>query len=378
MLLTPHVLKDLLGTMALMALLAVAYGSLLRAMRQAEAQLVLGVLFGGAAVIAMLDPIQVAEGVIIDLRNVPVVLAGAYLGPPGAAAATLMATGMRAWAGGIGMLGGIVGIVVACLVGLAWASRRRSGRGLRSVAMLAGVSSCYLLSGFLVPADVAWRMVTSVWPFLVPLHVLGVLVVGALLERERQIATERSQLGLDAALDPLTGLLNRRGFEAAIAGLPFAPHGSSLLVLDLDRFKHVNDTHGHAAGDAVLHSLSARLREASQSSDVVARFGGEEIVVLLHDVEQHHCEAAAARLCEVVRAQPFVLPGGERISVTASVGAAWTSGQATTPVLLTRADRALYAAKQAGRDCWRLEIVTGLDGVFLDGPRASPREAAAA
>jgi diguanylate cyclase (GGDEF)-like protein len=213
-----------------------------------------------------------------------------------------------------------------------------------------------MLTSILIPFDVVGRMITTVWPLIVPLHVLGVLMVGALLERERRMVEEQAQLGHAASRDPLTGLLNRRGFQDVVARLPFAPRGEALLVLDLDHFKRVNDTHGHAAGDAVLRSLSARLGSALRRDDVVARFGGEEVVVLMPDVELHDAQATAARLCEVVRAQPFVLPSGRAITVTASVGCAWTSGRVTPDALLVHADAALYAAKRAGRDGWQVEV----------------------
>jgi diguanylate cyclase len=358
MLLTLHALKDLLGTITLMALLAVAYGIILRTMPRRAAQASLGALFGGVAILAMLDPVQVAKGVIVDLRNVPVVLAGAFLGWPGALITTGMAVATRVWMGGIGMLAGAIGIAAVGGIGLAWSVLHcdHHGQAWRGLVALAALSSLYVLSGFLMPWDVAWRMVTTVWPFLVPLHILGVLIVGALLERERRMMREQQQLGHAATRDPLTGLLNRRGFEDTVARLPFAPRGEALLVLDLDHFKRVNDLHGHAAGDAVLRSLGLRLGRALRRDDVIARFGGEEVVVLLPDVDLDEAQATAARLCEVVRAEPFALPSGRSVPVTASVGGAWTSGRATPDALLVRADVALYAAKEAGRDGWRVDV----------------------
>lgn len=122
MLLAAEALKDLLGTIALMALLAIAYGTIMRAsMRAWLGRSLLGALFGGAAILGMHGPIHVAEGVIGNLRNVPVVLAGAFLGPQGAAMTMAVALGGRIETGGAGMASGCMGIIIGGFVGLGWA-----------------------------------------------------------------------------------------------------------------------------------------------------------------------------------------------------------------------------------------------------------------
>lgn len=371
MLSTTFALKDVLYTIvALMALLAVAYGTMIRVRgfeKTPVAQAVVGALFGAAAVLAMYDPLRVAEGVIVDLRNVPMVLAGAFLGGPGAATALLVAAAARIGIGGAGMAAGLAGIVVSGMAGLAWDSlvQPHQSQGRRSISLLAAMSLLQFPTWFLLPWDLAWHSVVTLWPILVPVHLAGVLTTGALLERERTIAEGEKRLAQAAARDPLTGLLNRRGFEAALSGLR-KPHreqkrGAALLVLDLDHFKHVNDQHGHAAGDAVLQQLSARLSQACRPEDVIARFGGEELVVFIPDVGPQRAKAAAARVCCAVRAEPFVLPCGRALRITVSVGGTWTGGWWTgnrnrLDELASRADAALYAAKAAGRDGWRLSL----------------------
>ena len=156
--------------------------------------------------------------------------------------------------------------------------------------------------------------------------------------------------------DGLTGLRNYRFFQQAIAreterAMRFGrPLG--LLMLDLDHFKNVNDTHGHQVGDAVLVEIADRVRAEVREVDLVARYGGEEFVVVLPETDRAGAEHTADRICERVRARPLHASGVE-LRVTVSVGVAVLPDDGTTPSALIRAaDDALYAAKAAGRDRW--------------------------
>ena len=154
--------------------------------------------------------------------------------------------------------------------------------------------------------------------------------------------------------DELTGLANRRELDATLerewqrfkrGGAPYAA-----LLLDLDHFKRINDTHGHAAGDAVLACTAGRLAEGARRSDLVARHGGEEFVVLMPAADADAARAAAERLLEQLRGRPCPA-GALSLAITASVGVAVVQADDEGPQdLLHRADAALYRAKQAGRD----------------------------
>jgi len=163
------------------------------------------------------------------------------------------------------------------------------------------------------------------------------------------------QLNRLATRDGLTGLLNRREFDRLLAdeterawrfGRPLA-----LVLFDLDHFKHVNDTHGHPAGDAVLREAAAHLAAGQRSVDRLARFGGEEFALLLVETAAPAALEAAQRLVAAMRAAPFALPAGPALPVTASAGVAALPAHAADAAGLVRAaDAALYAAKRAGRD----------------------------
>lgn len=171
----------------------------------------------------------------------------------------------------------------------------------------------------------------------------------------------REQIASMVLTDPLTGCLNRRGFDQAlareVARSSRAGSGLALLAVDLDHFKSINDTYGHMAGDVVLHTVGTLLLGAARAGDVVARTGGEEFAILLADATDGGALLFATRLCDLIRAHPFVITGdGAPISITTSVGvvAGKPRGIENFAALLwSRADAALYAAKHGGRDCAR-------------------------
>ncbi len=159
------------------------------------------------------------------------------------------------------------------------------------------------------------------------------------------------ELRRQAQIDPLTGILNRSAFsellEAATLAIdPAAP--PAVLFVDLDDFKAVNDTLGHAAGDDLLLTVAARLTADVRGDDVVARLGGDEFAVLLLEADDERLADVAQRLLDSLRS-PMMLRG-TTLTVTASVGGALGVAGDTAERLLHRADTAMYAAKRAGKD----------------------------
>jgi diguanylate cyclase (GGDEF)-like protein len=162
-----------------------------------------------------------------------------------------------------------------------------------------------------------------------------------------------------ALRDPLTSAFNRRYLDERLVGeLAFAKrHGSplSLLMLDLDHFKSVNDTHGHPAGDQVLQRFCHLVQSRVRSEDVVARYGGEEFAVLCRNTDEGRAAILAERLRSAVQKESFDIDG-KRLAVTVSIGIAGIlENEVDTPEkLVEAADAALYRAKNAGRNCWRM------------------------
>lgn len=162
-----------------------------------------------------------------------------------------------------------------------------------------------------------------------------------------------------ARVDSLTGLFNRRYFfgvgELEIQRSSLVDSPLSLLMIDIDHFKAVNDRFGHLVGDSVLQIAAERLRAGTRKGDVICRYGGEEFAVMLPETAGPDAEAIAERLREGMESKPF-LAGDHSLAVTVSIGICSLAAPATEslPVLVEQADGALYRAKEAGRN--RVEV----------------------
>ena len=147
----------------------------------------------------------------------------------------------------------------------------------------------------------------------------------------------------EAGTDHLTGLVNRRGLWQ-FEGMELAA-GATALYFDLNKFKTINDTHGHDAGDEILQTTASRLRGSVSASDVVARLGGDEFLVLVFSDDLHTIDTVVDRICERLQ-EPISLSGGQVLSISAAVGGASTSGEILElDDLLRDSDRAMYRAK---------------------------------
>lgn len=201
---------------------------------------------------------------------------------------------------------------------------------------------------------------------IVPLHVdlnevaaaaslrLGIAMVAAAAFAVivLQAAWQRTHAQLQRAVihDPLTQLYNRAGFIDLASRMISRQPGDqfvTMLMIDIDHFKQINDTHGHAAGDTVLRAIATHLLQALRSDDVIGRVGGEEFAVALNPGRQGLI--VAQRICSSVRQLPIAI-GDVRLSVTISVGVATVRADTALGAALALADKALYRAKEMGRD----------------------------
>ena len=199
------------------------------------------------------------------------------------------------------------------------------------------------------------------------LIVLLILAIIYLVARSfiKELNTAETKLVEMATQDFLTGLLNRRETFRRLdeelqrsrrLAFPF-----SVLLLDLDHFKQVNDIHGHSAGDLVLQTVASVLRKGVRPYDLCCRHGGEEFLVVLPETALTGAAGIAERLRSDIEQQVISLPDGQTLQVTASIGAAALAGDETIDQLIIRADEAMYQAKQSGRN-----------RVCLAGPTGSP------
>jgi len=185
---------------------------------------------------------------------------------------------------------------------------------------------------------------------------------GRLAEQVKELQTARDHLTRVASTDVLTELSSRRGwFE--IAATEFSRsrrynRAVSLLIVDLDFFKRVNDTYGHDAGDRLLQTFASVLRLECRQSDVVGRIGGEEFAVLLPETSLRSAQRLAGRISAACRSLRVATDAGE-VSCTCSIGISeLRPDDFTVDDVMRRADVALYEAKRAGRNCWKADSVS--------------------
>lgn len=203
----------------------------------------------------------------------------------------------------------------------------------------------------------------AIFSFVISITGLCLLILALLtaIALRRSFARERAyraELQKQAETDELTGIANRRELMAcldrAIAGARRDGHQLAFALIDIDRFKSVNDRYGHLAGDEVIRKIARTALAAIRGCDVVGRLGGEEFAIILPGADVAQAYSVCERLRARIQAETIELPGGQLVSVTISSGIARLRADDTALTLTERADRALYEAKHGGRDQVRL------------------------
>lgn len=201
-----------------------------------------------------------------------------------------------------------------------------------------------------------WYRYTEIWVLIV-LSLFASCLVAFVVQNNHELKGMQSRLEEMARSDSLTGIANRRHFmDTAPAQLQYASRNSQssfIILFDVDHFKEINDTHGHAAGDAVLTILTDRVRKTVRPYDLFARYGGEEFILLVVGVDDAAAEALASRIRLAICGAPFRIDGGE-LAVTASFGVSRVFQDSDLDAAIKQADEALYLAKQAGRNATRV------------------------
>jgi len=258
------------------------------------------------------------------------------------------------------VISGMIAVQLASMIWLLAAHGWQRETSLRTVTVLLTLTCAALLirlmNAVLHPEDFTGYFQTSLGngitylaSFLFPLGA-GYGFVLANLERTA------NRLDALAAHDSMTGCLNRGAFDTLLhhalerARRDAAP--ASLIVLDLDNFKQINDVHGHPTGDAVLSAFAQALRARLRSADAFGRLGGDEFAVLLVDTDIHRAQAVAEVLRTTAEALEISTPDGDSLRITVSMGVSTATPEqpVSAQTLHAQADKLLYAAKQAGRN----------------------------
>jgi diguanylate cyclase (GGDEF)-like protein len=339
-----------LANIGAMAAVAIAFGHFTRTLSQRLPRaLVLGAVFGLASVYSTLIHEAAAGNSLENSSAVFVGLGAAFLGHPGAIASLptafilrlpisephLLEVSQMLLAAGLGLLWG-------------WIMKGRDRTDLLSLVLLGALQVAALLPAYIWPSADAPASPTTVLAFLF-INGAGPMLLGSFIERERQLLLGESELKQQASTDALTGLLNRRAIETIFSKRSSDRGGNGMLLIDIDRFKAINDEHGHRSGDDILRSVAACLRHSMRADDVAARVGGEEFAVLLAANSSDEALAAAERLRDAVERARFRL-GHTTLPVTVSIGVSWWCGPAGFLEQYEKADLALYEAKRSGRN----------------------------
>ncbi|WFU13419.1 diguanylate cyclase (plasmid) [Rhizobium sp. CB3090] len=340
------------------AIIVYAYSWVIRTVEgRALRSLAVGLLFGLGGVLSMGDPIHWMPGVFHDGRSILLVLVPIYGGPIATLVAATMMGVFRLLLGGIGAEGGTVGIVAVALTGygLTRLPQHWIGQGWRRSVLFGVATMSSLIVLAFLPADVARELFFSATVPVTIANLLGVVLLSELLERERYRIRIQRALENEASVDPLTKLPNRRVLQregdrcskiAETNRIPF-----SIIMIDIDHFKKINDSWGHSFGDTVLARVADVIRQTIRKTDVAARYGGEEIVLLLPNTSEKFAAIVAEKIRSNVEATVLVADH-ERINVTVSLGIACSHQPSTNfKQILEAADKALYLAKAAGRNC---------------------------
>ncbi|HEY0123775.1 MAG TPA: diguanylate cyclase [Rhizobium sp.] len=356
----PHI-PSLVRILGQVAIIVYAYSWVIRTVeRGALKSLAVGLLFGLGGILSMSDPIRWTPGVFHDGRSILLVLAPIYGGPIGTAVAAMMMGFYRVAVGGIGAVGGVVGIGVVALAGysLTLLPRRWVGIGWRRSALFGLATAASLIVFAFLPPALARELFFSATLPVMTANILGVLLLSDLLEREQYRVGIQRALENEASVDPLTKLPNRRVLqregdrcskEAGTRDTPF-----SIIMLDIDHFKKINDTWGHSFGDTVLAQVADVIRQTVRKTDIAARYGGEEIVVLLPRTNAASATLVAEKIRKDIEAMVLTFDR-DAINVTVSIGLACSQGPITDfKHVLEAADKALYRAKAGGRN--RVEL----------------------
>ncbi|WP_293199884.1 diguanylate cyclase [Paenibacillus sp.] len=315
-----------------------------------------GLLFGLYGTVLMNYSFQINDTTIVDLRHLAVVTAAVYLGGIASVISGVIISILRILMFGVtsSAIDAAIAMILLGLAGVYFAYASWS-RLTKIITMnLMGMTIVFIV---LLMNTNSMATLMEVYPIQMTISFAGGIFIYLIAEFINRSNEMLFLLERRASTDHLTDLSNRRQFEQSLQSeLLHAKQSQqklSLLAIDIDRFKKVNDTYGHSAGDAVLKQLGQLLVQHGRSTDLVSRNGGEEFAILLLDCGYHQSMAIAESVRKAVARFLFTLPDGQTLKLTISIGVAVYpdhSDDHDDNDLLEQADRALYEAKNTGRN----------------------------
>lgn len=347
----------LMRNLGQLAIVGLAYGMAIARLPPSAWPLTLGIICGLGAVLAIMDPTQLPSGAAVDTRAAMVITAGFFGGPIGAAVSGGIASAYRATLGGPTVHLGIAVIFIGAIVGAVGNHifvRQDKPIRMVHVVIVALLSPLTWIGVFLLPWAQAMEVANRLFLPANAIRIAGVLMLGLMILHERRRVEAEGTIRRLAYIDELSGLPNRRAFyanlEQAWARWQRQGEPHTIVMIDIDHFKRINDAYGHPTGDEVIRRLAAILSEESRKTDVVARLGGEEFAVLLANAQSHFGAAFAERVRRRV-AEEALVTDAATLRFTVSLGVSHDLNRQTSRQdLLSSSDQALYEAKRTGRN----------------------------
>ncbi|VWX38349.1 GGDEF domain-containing protein [Exiguobacterium oxidotolerans] len=313
-------------------------------------RLILGVVAGAIAVLLMFNSIQI-DVARIDLRIIPVVIATFFGGLPSALITGIMIIGTRFLITPIDQIEGAIlaSVIISLFILTIGITRKFLRMTLASFELMTGIGILYSLPAIYALTN-SWGTFFKVSIAYIFFNLLAALVTFRLLtELRRHFENIQYQQRL-AMTDALTGLANRRRLDDSLSLVGSDDNGYSLILIDIDFFKHVNDTYGHDSGDDVLRQLGTTLASIVRPDDLVGRYGGEEFLIILPNTSLKDAKKISELARTTVARNLFPTAHVPDLQITISLGIAHSGGSHTSLEALQQADKALYASKEHGRN----------------------------
>lgn len=342
----------LLQVTGLMSLVAMSIGSIERLdMPNWLKPIVRGIPFGAAACIAVLMPTVLPDGTVLNGRSLLLAFSAAFGGPFAFITATTIAVVGYIQLTDNDVLNTIRPTIAAGFIGSAWRFMIYPGMGLKvaSLVLLGLMVSALALLLLLVPSGKGPDLLQLAYPPTLIASLIAALILGRFIERELRHFKREQLWQREAFTDALTALPNKRAFFEVTANLAKSKTAYSVIVIDIDHFKNVNDTYGHDTGDPVLKNVADVIADSLPANGQAFRLGGEEFVVVLLDTTSARAYDVAETTRRSVEAAA-VMADKMAVRTTVSIGIADSSNDINPSDVVSAADTALYAAKENGRN----------------------------
>jgi len=315
----------------------------------------LGSVCGLIAVLLIFIGIQI-DVARVDLRIIPVAIAMLFGGFPSAIVAGIMIIGTRYFLTPVDQMEGfyLSTLIIVLIITTIGIVRRFVHVSTRHFQLLVSIGVLYSLPAIYILTN-SWSTFFKISIAYIFFNLLAGFVAFRLLtELRRHFENIQYQQKL-AMTDALTGLANRRRLDDSLSLVGSTDQGYSLVLIDIDFFKHVNDTYGHDRGDHILRQISALLTPYCPPSCVLGRFGGEEFMMLLPEYSLPETRRIAEQICDASATRTYELSATESLQVTLSIGVSRQTHQPSEIYnflqTIQQADAALYQAKKSGRNC---------------------------